>query len=190
MVKNILDANGQLKNLETGEIYELEVEGVQVQKLDEFIRIQTNENATQYKAEAVINATTTHTQSGSKSDDSLSLTVYATIYYTSYSKNNFTYVGIDKIDYRFDLQDRSVTVSNKRILVSQNGVGYSNGGKAITNQKDTLNAYDSDTILVRNWGWDAVLKNGLAYTCGINITATLQRGTHSHWDFLFNFQVT
>ncbi|MCK8486665.1 hypothetical protein M0651_05690 [Paenibacillus sp. MBLB2552] len=190
MVKNILDANGQLENLETGEVYELEVGEIKVQKLDDFMRIQTNETATQYKAEAVISATT-HTQSGNKTDDSISLKVYATIYYTSYSKDGFTYVGMDKIDYRFDLLDSSVTVSNKRILVSQNGgAGYTNGGKAVTNQQDTLNAFDSDTILVRNWGWDAVLKYGLAYACGINITATLQRGTHSSWNFVFNFPVT
>ncbi|MFR9710475.1 hypothetical protein ACL02P_13900 [Paenibacillus sp. MB22_1] len=112
MVKNILDANGQLENLETGEVYELEVGEIKVQKLDDFMRIQTNETATQYKAEAVISATT-HTQSGNKTDDIISLKVYATIYYTSYSKDGFTYVGMDKIDYRFDLLD---------VIVSSSGV--------------------------------------------------------------------
>ncbi|MNN12872.1 hypothetical protein D3C76_242510 [compost metagenome] len=191
VVKDILTANGQIKNLETGETIDLTVESIKTVKINDLARIQTNgtETATQYKAEAVLTSTT-GTQSGSGSDASYGVTVYETLYYTTYSKNNFNYVAIDKIDYRFGDPDPTITVSNKQIKISQNGVGYANGGKAITNQQTTRNASDSETILVRNWGWDAVLKNGLGYATGTNITATLQRGTTSNWTLTFNFQLT
>lgn len=186
-----MNGYGELENLETGEKLDLKVESSKTEIvasniLNSFISENvTDTSSTQYKVDAVATASTTGTTSGNQTDNSLAMTVYATIYYTTYTKNSFSYVGIDKVSYRFVNSDSSVTVSNKQIFVGQVGVAYSNGA-GITGQKTTRNALDSETILVSNWGWDPVLKDGLGYACGIKITATLQRGTSSNWSYNFN----
>ncbi|BFH70979.1 hypothetical protein J27TS7_46780 [Paenibacillus dendritiformis] len=98
-------------------------------------------------------------------------------------------MGIDKVSHRFEINDSSYKVSFKQMQIAQNGVGYPDM-KNITKQDKTINIEDSGTELVRNYGWTPILKYGLGYAVGINITAKIQRGQQSNWDFKFNFPVT
>lgn len=190
IAETLIMANGALVNMETGETFDLEIEESNIQKLsNDYNRVFSNERVESYKAEVVVNATF-HTQSGSGSDNSLAMKGFVTLYYYTYDSNGFSYVSIDKVDYRFENYDSSVTISNKQIVIAQNGVGYTNGGKAVTTQKTTRNALDSETILVRNWNWIPILKYGAPYVCGVELSAVLQRGQQSNWNFIFNFNLT
>ncbi|MBW4084943.1 hypothetical protein [Paenibacillus sp. S150] len=185
VINSIKSSNGQLKNVETGEIIDLEVESASTQIVNDDTNIQSNrgvtaDTTTKYKTEAVLRATS-DTISDNKSDNSLGMTVFMTIYFSTYSKSLRTYVGIDKISYRFEVYDTSITVSNKKIEIVQVGVGYYSGS-SLLNQVTTRNALLSETILVSGFGWEPV---GLAANYYANITAVLSRGISSNWNFNF-----
>ncbi|WP_374017379.1 hypothetical protein ABU162_24985 [Paenibacillus thiaminolyticus] len=188
---NFLNGNGVLTNERTGEILNVEVKSTSTEKINDLINKRTGETASTFRTDVVLeDSTTNNQQSGSESDKGLGMKVYATIYYiTTTNKDGFNFVGIDKVSHRFEINDSSYKVSFKQMQIAQNGVGYPDM-KAITKQDKTINIEDSGTELVRNYGWTPILKYGLGYTVGINITAKIQRGQQSNWDFKFNFPVT
>lgn len=183
LIASLMNGNGYIKNSQTGEIINVDVESVTTEVVNTTnTRSVSTESVNQIKAEVRASVATLP---GSGIDQAMGMTVYATLfYYQTTNASGFNFVDLDKVSYRFEINDSSYDVSAKKMYISQNGLGSNDD--LITTQYRNYNLDDSGDVLVRNWGWSPVLKNGLGYATGINITAVIQRGQSSSWDFFFN----
>jgi hypothetical protein len=165
----------------TGEKIIGSVEELQTKKLYDLIDKKTGEEAVQYKTE--IRAASEHQTKGNKSDSNNGMTFYETIYYTVHLDDpGFSYININKIDYRLEIKDSLYKVTEKKMEVHQNGMGIS--GKAISNQTKVLDIGTSGTILPRNYGWSPVNVPSPAARVATRTTAKIEvKG--STWNFLF-----
>lgn len=165
----------------TGEKIIGSVEELQTQKLYDLIDKQTGEEAVQYKTE--IKASSEHQTKGNESDSNNGMTFYETIYYTVHLDDpGFSYININKIDYRLEIKDSLYKVTEKKMEIHQNGMGIS--GKAISNQTKILDIGISGTILPRNYGWSPVNVPSPGARVVTRTTAKIEvKG--STWNFLF-----
>lgn len=136
--------------------------------------IKTGEIVTQYKSDISVMAEKYGTLSDNGNDPTYSVRAYATVFYTfSGAANDYTHM--DKVSWRYEIQDSNVQIVNKSNRFFQNGAGKTTG-RAIT-QDTTVNpgAAISGTHLIRDWGWEPVFTFGGLWKYGIEMNATLKR---------------
>ncbi len=166
----------------TGEKIIGSVEELKTKKLYDLIDKKTGEEAVQYKTE--IRAASEHQTKGNESDSNNGMIFYETIYYTVNLDNpGFSYININKIDYRLEIQDSLYKVTDKKMEIQQNGMGIN--GKAVSNQTKIINLNGSGTIFPRDYGWTSVNVPSAGARVGTKTTAKIEvKG--STWNFLFS----
>ncbi|GAB1157653.1 hypothetical protein YWY31_36780 [Paenibacillus illinoisensis] len=181
----LIDDASQLEitmtNSKTGERNFGSIEEIETQKIYDLIDKETGEEVAQYKTE--IKAVSEHQTSGNASDSSNGMVFYETIYYTvTLDDPGFSYININKIDYRLEIKDSLYKVTEKKMEIQQNGMGIS--GKTVSNQTKKIDLSNSGTILPRNYGWTAVNVPSPGARVGTITTAKIEvKG--SSWDFSF-----
>ncbi|WP_411735871.1 hypothetical protein [Paenibacillus sp. M2] len=171
----------KMENDVTGEKIIGSVEELQTNKLYDLIDKKTGEEAVQFKTE--IKASSDHQTKGNGSDSNNGMIFYETIYYTVNLDNpGFSYININKIDYRLEIQDSLYKVTEKKMEIQQNGMGIN--GKAVSNQTKIINLNSSGTIFPRDYGWTSVNVPSAGARVGTKTTAKIEvKG--STWNFSF-----
>lgn len=171
LASSTIDLSPEITDNVTGETKPLEVVENQTRPVYDLKNIETGEIVTQYKTEFSVQATGTYSDNGS--DSTSSVTAYGTLYYTYNTVNSETYVGMDKIDWRYTINDNLTTIKSKSHEIYQYGVSQNSG--PVTQKKNLNPTANSGTDLVRNWGWASVISVGSLYKTGIEMKATLSR---------------
>lgn len=182
MNKAAYESNTEMIDSKSGDVVKTKIESIKTQKLYDLISKKDGQIATHFKTDIVLFSD--HQTSESGTDDTAGLAFYETIYYTiTQDKASFDYVNMNKIDYRFEVQDSSLKVGTQRMEILQNGIGID--GKTVNNQTKTVNLNNSGTILPRDYGWTSIY-HALGSRVGTRTTATIQRGQSSSWEFSFS----
>lgn len=122
------------------------------------------------------------TLSGNGTDGAIAVRAYTTLTFTLHGEHS-DYVKMDKVDYRWTKLDSQVTVSDKEIKIFQMGPGLNGGGQL---NNGTWDASADGYIITRDLGWAPVLRNGLGYSFGSQMTATIKQGSTRSWTMKFN----
>lgn len=114
-----------------------------------------------------------------KWDSNYSVKAYSTIYWTVTDINGNGSIYLTKVTGGWVIDDTSVSLSNRNVLIGQTGTNAYNGEYA--NQGKSIKLSTNSFNISVNYNWAPVKITDKMYKVGANSNVTLKRGTGSSW---------
>jgi len=157
---------------------------------------ETGESMKQYVSDVTIEPLAVYDFAGSQIDPEGRVKLTIRLYYhTTTAQNGITYVGLDKIYYRYDIlenPDGRLSIQNINGTVMQWGPGINGPSQRQEIREVNIGYTPGDTALInlKNQGWVDVQEDGLATQLGLKLNATISRGNGTGYNFTWQLVKT